>query len=63
MWIIFKGFIEFATILFLFHALVIFDYKSCGVLVPKPGIKPAPLALESSLNQWTAREVPPKVLK
>ena len=30
-----------------------------GILVPRPGIKPAPLALEvQSLNHWTAREVP-----
>ena len=31
----------------------------CGILVPRPGIEPAPLALEAqSLNHWTAREVP-----
>ena len=30
----------------------------CGILVPRPGITPAPPALEAqSLNYWTAREV------
>ena len=30
----------------------------CGILVPQPGIEPAPLALEApSLNHWTTREV------
>ena len=28
-----------------------------GILVPPPGIKPAPLALDA-LNHWTAREIP-----
>ena len=32
---------------------------ACGILVPPPGIEPAPPALEAwSLNHWTAREVP-----
>ena len=30
----------------------------CGILVPQPGIKPVPLAVEEqSLNYWTIREV------
>ena len=30
-----------------------------GILVPRPGIEPAPSAVEAqTLNQWTAREVP-----
>ena len=30
-----------------------------GILVPQPGIKPVPYAVEAwSLNHWTAREVP-----
>ena len=30
-----------------------------GILVPRPGIKPTPPALEAwSLNHWTAREAP-----
>ena len=32
---------------------------ACGILVPRPGIKPAPPALETqSLNHWTARDIP-----
>ena len=32
---------------------------ACGILVPRPGIKPIPPAVEAqSLNHWTAREVP-----
>ena len=32
---------------------------ACEILVPRPGIKPTPLALEvRSFNHWTAREVP-----
>ena len=31
----------------------------CGILVPQPGIKPMPPAVEVwSLNHWTTREVP-----
>ena len=34
-------------------------HAACGILVPRPGIEPAPPALEAqSLNHWTAREVP-----
>ena len=33
---------------------------ACGILVPQPGIKPTPPAVEAqSRNHWTAREVPP----
>ena len=32
---------------------------ACGILVPGPGIEPAPPALEAwSPNHWTTREVP-----
>ena len=35
---------------------------ACGILVPWPGIEPAPLAVEAqSLNHFTAREVPQTV--
>ena len=34
-------------------------HAACGILVPRPGIEPAPPSLEAqSLNHWTAREVP-----
>ena len=36
---------------------------ACGTLVPQPGIKPVPLAVETqSLNHWTTREVPGALL-
>ena len=31
---------------------------ACGILVPQPGVKPAPFALEAqSFNHWTTGEV------
>ena len=34
-------------------------HAACGILVPQPGIEPAPPALWAwSLNHWTTREVP-----
>ena len=34
-------------------------WVACGILVPRPGIKPVPPAVEAqSLNHWTSREVP-----
>ena len=39
----------------------IFDHtvRHGGSLVPRPGLKPVPTAVEAhSLNRWTAREVP-----
>ena len=40
-----------------------FGRKECGILVPQPGIKPMPPAVEAqTLNYWTAREVPDMVL-
>ena len=33
-------------------------HTACGILVPRPGMEPAPPALEvQSLNHWTPREV------
>ena len=32
---------------------------ACGILVPRPGIEPGPLAVAArSLNHWTDREFP-----
>ena len=54
MWTIFKVFTEFVTILLLFYGP-----EACGTLAPRPGIEPAPPALEGkSLNHWTTREIP-----
>ena len=37
----------------------IFGHEACGILAPRPGIEPAPPALEvHCLNHWTTREVP-----
>ena len=44
-----------------FRAVLFFrpHHVACGILVPQPGIKPTPPALEmQSLNHWTNREVP-----
>ena len=39
-------------------------HTACGILVPQPGIEPAPPAVEAqSPNHWTAREVPISHLK
>ena len=39
--------------------VLLFGYPTCGILVPQPGIEPAPPTLEvQSLNCWTPREVP-----
>ena len=48
----------FVTIL---HLLLVcfFGRGVCGILVPQPGIEPAPPALERGrLHHWTVREVP-----
>ena len=37
---------------------------ACGILVPQPGLKPAPPTREVwSLNHWTTREVPKEIIK
>ena len=49
MWIIFKVFIEFATILsrFMFWFS---GFEACGILAPQPEIEPAPPALEGKAS-------------
>ena len=52
MWTTFKVFIEFVTILLLFYVLDFFFFfgrKACRILVPGPGIQPAPPALEGGV--------------
>ena len=46
MWTILKVFTEFVIILLLFY---IFGHKACGILAPRPGIKPAPPELEGKV--------------
>ena len=48
MWTIFKVFIEFVTILFLFCVLA-FGYEACGILASPKGVEPAPAALEGKV--------------
>ena len=39
--------------------IYLFGLATCGILVPRPGIKPVPPAMEAcSLNDWTTREIP-----
>ena len=45
MWTIFKVFIEFVTISLTFYVLV-FGLKAYEILIPQPGIQPAPPVLE-----------------
>ena len=45
MWTIFKVFIEFVSILLLFH-IFIFGCKACGILAPGQGIEPISPTLE-----------------
>ena len=33
----------------MFHALIFFGHELCGILVPRPGIKPASPALEGEV--------------
>ena len=49
MWAILKLFIEFVTILFLFFMFRFFGHEAQGILVPQPGIKPTPPALEGEV--------------
>ena len=38
-----------------------FGHEACGILAPRPEIKPAPPAMESEVfNHWTTREEPVK---
>ena len=44
---------------YLFHLFFWSCRVACGILVPQPGIKPVPPALEAqSVNHWTTRGVP-----
>ena len=41
------------------HLFIYWPYMVCGILVPEPGIQPAPPALErQGLSYWTTKEVP-----
>ena len=55
MWTIFKVFIEFVTILFLFYVFMFwfFSLKACGILATWSGIEPALPALEGKVPYYT----------
>ena len=47
------------TLSFCFFFFFLFGCMACRLLVPWPGIKPAPSAADTqSFNHWTAKEVP-----
>lgn len=50
----------FVFLLFDFNVFIYWPCDvACGVLVPQPGVEPAPPAVEvQSLNHWTTKEVP-----
>ena len=49
MWIIFKVFIGFCTILFLFFMVWFSGPGAWGILATHPGIEPSPLVLEGKV--------------
>ena len=59
MWAIFKAFIEFVTILFLFYGFLVSGCEAYGILAPWPGIEPTTTCIGRwRLNHQTTREVP-----
>ena len=58
-WIFFSLFL-FVCLFFGFFLIFWPRHTACRILVPRPGIEPAPPAMKAqSLNHWTTREVPP----
>ena len=54
-WLLFRSFSLYCSFFFFFSS----NCSSCGILVPQPGIRSAPCALDMwSLYCWTTREVP-----
>ena len=49
MWTIFKVFIEFDTILFLFYVLPFLSHEACGILAPQTGNESTSPALEGEV--------------
>ena len=48
-WTSFNVFTEFVTLLLLLLMFCFFSHKACGILAPRPGIKPTPHALEGEV--------------
>ena len=61
LWTIFKGFVEFTTILlllFMFWFFFFFGHEACGILTPQPGVEPViPCIGKRCLNFWTSGEI------
>ena len=52
-----------STLIIVIFSFLFFGCDACGILVPWPGMKPTPPALEvQSLNHWSARQVPRVVI-
>ena len=52
-------FFFFNLFIFFFRFLFFGQAMTCEILVPQPGIKPVPPAVEAQCpNHWTTREVP-----
>ena len=58
MWTIFKVFIEFVTILLLFHVLVFWPWGIWDLSSPTWDQTHTPCIGRRSLNHWTTREIP-----
>ena len=57
--------IIFQCNVFVFYLFILFwpCHTACGILVPQPGIKPMPPAVEAwSRNHWTTGEVPNAII-
>ena len=57
MWIIFKVFIEFCTVLFLFYVLVFWPWGVGDLSYPSRDRTFTPCAGRESFNHWTTREI------
>ena len=50
---------HFDYVLILFFFFFWLCHTACGILIPRPGIKPTPTAVEAwCINYWTTREIP-----
>ena len=56
MWTILRICMEFIKVLCVFSFLV-FGHKTCGILAPKPGMEPTPLALKCEVLTTGSGEV------
>ena len=62
MWIFFKGFIEFATVLLLFFLLFWLFGHDAWILAPSPGVEPTPPVPEDEVSPLDHQGCPQKEL-